>query len=56
MLRPVGPLSGPHIEVPPARLLPARPTRVAPYIYTAVEIQALLEAAGLLKPELRATT
>jgi len=46
----------PDIEVPPARLLPARPTRVAPYIYTAEEIQALLEAAGLLRPELRAAT
>lgn len=46
----------PDIEVPPTRLLPARPTRVAPYIYTAQEIQALLEAAGLLKPELRAAT
>jgi len=46
----------PDIEVPPARLLPARPTRVAPYIYTADEIQALLDAAGLLRPELRAAT
>lgn len=46
----------PDIEVPPGRLLPARPTRVAPYIYTAQEIQALLEAAGLLRPELRAAT
>ncbi|MGI8522904.1 MAG: tyrosine-type recombinase/integrase [Nocardioides sp.] len=46
----------PDIEVPPARLLPARPTRVAPYIYTAEEIQALLDAAGLLRPELRAAT
>ena len=46
----------PDIEVPPAGLLPARPTRVAPYIYTAEEIQALLEAAGLLRPELRAAT
>lgn len=46
----------PEIEVPPARLLPARPTRLAPYIYTAEEIAALLEAAGLLGPELRAAT
>lgn len=46
----------PDIEVPPARLLPARPTRVAPYIYTAQETGSLLEAAGLLKPELRAAT
>ncbi|HET9650423.1 MAG TPA: tyrosine-type recombinase/integrase, partial [Microlunatus sp.] len=46
----------PDIEVPPGRLLPARPTRVAPYIYTVEEIRALLEAAGMLKPELRAET
>ncbi len=46
----------PDIEVPPARLLPARPTPVAPYIYTAKEIQSLLAAAGLLRPELRAAT
>ena len=46
----------PDIEVPSARLLPARPTRVAPYIYTGEEIQALLAAAGLLRPELRAAT
>jgi integrase/recombinase XerD len=46
----------PDIEVPPARLLPARPTRVAPYIYTAGEIQTLLDAAEALKPELRAAT
>lgn len=46
----------PDIEVPPGRLLPARPTRVAPYIYTVEEIQALLEAAGLLRPAMRAAT
>jgi integrase/recombinase XerD len=46
----------PDIEVPPARLLPARPTRVAPYIYTGEEIQSLLAAAGLLRHELRAAT
>lgn len=44
------------IEVPPARLLPARPTRVAPYIYTNQEIQALLDAAATLQPKLRAET
>jgi integrase/recombinase XerD len=46
----------PDIEVPPARLLPARPTRLAPYIYTADQIQALLAAADLLRPEIRAAT
>lgn len=44
------------IEVPPARLLPARPTRVAPYIYTDQEVQALLDAAATLQPKLRAET
>ncbi|QGH69783.1 tyrosine-type recombinase/integrase [Pseudactinotalea sp. HY158] len=46
----------PDIEVPPARLLPARPTRVAPFIYTAAQVQAMLDAAGTLTPELRAAT
>lgn len=46
----------PGIEVPPARLLPARPTRIAPYIYTADEIKALLAAADLLQPEIRGAT
>ena len=31
----------PSIEVPPARLLPARPSRVAPYIYTAEQLDAI---------------
>lgn len=46
----------PTIQVPPARLLPARPTRAAPYIYTAAEITALLTAAGRLRPAIRAAT
>lgn len=46
----------PRIEVPPARILPARSTRVAPYIYTDQEIHALLDAADTLRPELRAAT
>ncbi|MGH3492572.1 MAG: tyrosine-type recombinase/integrase [Sciscionella sp.] len=46
----------PTVEVPPARLLPARPTRVAPYIYTAKQVSALLEAAGQLPHPLRAAT
>lgn len=48
--------SDPAIEVPPARLLPARPTRVAPYIYTDTEIAALLDAAARLSPAIRAAT
>ena len=46
----------PTIEVPPTRLLPARPTRTAPYIYTDAEIAALLDAAGRLRPAIRAAT
>jgi integrase/recombinase XerD len=46
----------PTVEVPPARLLPARPTRVAPYIYTDKEIGALLDAAIGLRPAIRAAT
>ncbi|WP_143542738.1 tyrosine-type recombinase/integrase [Rhodococcus qingshengii] len=46
----------PEIEVPPARLLPARPTRVAPFIYSADQIQDLLGAAGELHPAMRAAT
>ena len=44
------------IEVPPMRLLPARPTRTAPYIYSNAEIGALLAAAGRLHPAMRAAT
>lgn len=33
-------------EIPPADLLPARAGRATPYIYSAAEIEALIEAAG----------
>ena len=46
----------PTIEVPPARLLPARPTRTAPYIYTSAQIAALLDAAARLRPAIRSAT
>jgi integrase/recombinase XerD len=46
----------PRIEVPPRRLLPARPTRTAPYIYSNAEIGALLAAAARLCPAIRAAT
>lgn len=46
----------PDIEIPPGRILPARPTRVAPFIYTAEQIQALMDATGTLRPPLRAAT
>jgi len=44
------------VQIPPTGLLPARPTRAAPYIYTDAEITALLVAAGDLHPPLRAAT
>ncbi len=46
----------PAVEVPPARLLPARPTRAAPYIYSEAEISALIAAARQLAPEPKAAT
>lgn len=46
----------PSVQVPPGRLLPARPTRSAPYIYTRAEITALLEAARALRPAMKAAT
>jgi integrase/recombinase XerD len=46
----------PSVEVPPTRLLPARPTRTAPYIYTDAQIAALLDAAARLRPAIRAAT
>ena len=44
----------PHTEVPSKDLLPAHRPRVAPYIYSAAEIGALIAAAGRLSPPLRA--
>lgn len=49
-------LQDPSIQVPPARLLPARVTRAAPYIYSETEIAALLAATGELRPQIRAVT
>lgn len=48
--------SDPRIQVPPGRLLPARPSRTAPYIYSPEQIRALLSAAGQLRPPIRAAT
>lgn len=48
--------SDPSVQVPPARLLPARPTRAGPYIYGDDQIQALLAATDQLRPEIRAAT
>lgn len=46
----------PRTEVPPRDLLPARALRLAPYIYSPAETQALMDAAGALRPPLRGAT
>ena len=46
----------PDTEIPPADLLPARQQRIAPYIYSPAEIEALMSAAGSLSPAVRAAT
>lgn len=48
--------SDPLTEVPAADLLPARYTRVAPYLYSDTEVGALMAAARSLSPALRAAT
>ena len=45
-----------RIEVPPARLLPARATRPTPFIYSQEQLEALLAAADQLHPRFRAVT
>jgi site-specific recombinase XerD len=49
-------LQDPTVQVPPNRLLPARSTRAAPYIYTEAQIAALLAAADQLRSPIRAAT
>jgi integrase len=44
------------VQVPPARLLPARVTRAAPYIYTQEQISSLIGAADRLTPTIRGAT
>ena len=44
----------PDSEIPSTDLLPGHRPRIAPYIYTEQEIQALMTAAGRLRPPLRA--
>jgi integrase/recombinase XerD len=46
----------PATEIPPEDLLPARLPRVAPYVYSPEEIEALMAAARALTPRLRAAT
>ncbi|MFN2496101.1 MAG: tyrosine-type recombinase/integrase [Pseudonocardiaceae bacterium] len=49
-------LQDPSVQVPSPRLLPARVTRSAPYIYSDAEIAALLDATERLRPPIRAAT
>jgi integrase/recombinase XerD len=46
----------PDTEIPPTDLLPASLQRIAPYIYSPAEIEALISAAGRLSPPVRAAT
>jgi integrase/recombinase XerD len=46
----------PDSEIPSVDLLPARRPRVAPYIYSPEDIDALMQAAGQLTPPLRASS
>jgi integrase/recombinase XerD len=46
----------PAVQVPPARLLPARPTRPAPFIYTPGQVDDLLTAADRLAPAMLAAS
>jgi integrase len=47
---------GIQVEVPPSDLLPNKPRRAVPYIYTDAEVAAILEAAGTLHPAHRVAT
>lgn len=46
----------PETEVPPASLLPRRPTRATPYLYSDAEIEAIMAAARVLRSPLLAHT
>ena len=46
----------PQTEVPPARLWPCRVHRTTPYLYSQDDIVRMIEAAGKLRPPLRAAT
>ena len=46
----------PACEVPPARLLPRRPRRAVPYLYTPEDIAALISAAGERRSPFTAAT
>jgi integrase len=46
----------PSAEVPPAGLIPSRPRRATPYLYSGADITALIAAAASLRSPLRAAT
>lgn len=46
----------PGTEIPPEDVFPGQGKRPAPYLYTPAEISALIDAAGRLRPTLRAAT
>jgi len=46
----------PRTEVPPAYVAPTRRSRTAPYLYSASDIDQLMDAARLLRPPFRAVT
>jgi integrase len=46
----------PAAEIPPAGLIPARPRRATPYLYSGADIAALVAAAASLRFPLRAAT
>ncbi|MEV2226788.1 tyrosine-type recombinase/integrase [Nocardia vinacea] len=46
----------PDSEVPPEDALPHHKCRIAPYLYSPAQIAALIDAAGQLRPPLRAAT
>jgi len=45
-----------HVQVPPADLLPSAPHRAVPYLYTDVQIAALMQATETLRTAHRAAT
>jgi integrase len=46
----------PAAEVPPAGLIPSRPRRATPYLYSGADIAALIAAATSLRSQLRVAT
>jgi integrase/recombinase XerD len=46
----------PQTEIPPLGVLPHRCRRVAPYLYSDTDIEALMAAARALRPPQRAAT